>query len=175
MPSMNLRWKARKSSRIGHDDDGGPGEEQAVVRGVLALGEQRQRDGQGVGVLGLRDDERPEEVVPAAEEGEDAQRRQGRPAQRQDDPREDPQLAGAVDAAGVEQVPGQAEDVLPHEEDPERRGEERQEQARQGVDEPGVRDEHELRHEGDDAGDHQRRQTTTNTTFLPWKSSIARA
>ena len=71
-------------------------------------GVERQRDRQRVLVLGLGHDERPEEVVPAAEEREDAERRQGGPAQRQDDPSEDPQLAGAVDAGGVDQLVGQA-------------------------------------------------------------------
>lgn len=65
-------------------------------------------------------------------------------------------LAGAVDAARVEQVPRQSEDELAHEEDAERADEERQEETGQGVDETGVRDEHEERHEGDDAGDHER-------------------
>ena len=73
-----------------------------------------------------------------AEEGQDAQRRQGGPAQRQDDAAEDPQLAGAVDPSGVDQVVGQARDVLPHQEHAERGDQERQDQPGQGVGEPGV-------------------------------------
>src|SRR6478609_2435888 len=111
-----------------HDDDRGPGEEQAVVRGVLALGEQRKGDREGVGVLGLGDDERPEEVVPAGEERQDAQRRECGTAERQDDAPEDPQLSGPVDPSRVEQVPWQALDVLPHQEHAERGHQERQEQ-----------------------------------------------
>ena len=82
------------------------------------------------------------------------ERRQGRPAQRQEDPGEDAQLARAVDASGVEQVSRQSEDELPHEEDPEGRDEERQDQAGKAVDEADVRHEHEQRHERDHAGDH---------------------
>ncbi len=155
MPSMTRRWNAEEHEEDRDDDDGGAGEQQPVVGRVLALGVQGQGHREGVGVLGLRDDERPQEVVPAAEEGEDPQRREGRPAQRQDDPREDLQLARAVDPSRVEQVPGQPEDELPHEEHAERGGQERQEEPGEAVDEPRVRHEDEQRHERHDARDEQ--------------------
>src|SRR6476660_2675387 len=68
------------------DDDGRSSEEQPVVRAVLTGRVEGEGHGEGVVVLGLRDDERPQEVVPAAEEGEDPERREGGAAERQDDP-----------------------------------------------------------------------------------------
>src|SRR5450759_1476633 len=56
----------------GHNHNGLPGHEHAVVGyELLIVGKQRQRHRQRVVVLGLGDHERPQEVVPAAEEGED--------------------------------------------------------------------------------------------------------
>ena len=63
-----------------------------------------------------------------AEEREDPQRREGGTAQRQDDAPEDPELAGAVDAGGLDQLVGQPADELPHQEHAERPHQERQDQ-----------------------------------------------
>jgi hypothetical protein len=51
-------------------------------------------------------DERPHEVVPAREEGEQGERHDDRPQQRHDDAGEDRGLARAVDARGLEQLVG---------------------------------------------------------------------
>ena len=59
-------------------------------------------------VLVGQHDQRPHEVVPAAEEREDRQRDQHRLEQRQHDRTEDAQLARAVDARGFEQLVGDA-------------------------------------------------------------------
>ena len=64
-------------------------------------------------------DQRPDEVVPRPQEGEDGERDQDGTAERQDDPREDAHLAGAVDARGVEQLVGDREGVLADQEDAE--------------------------------------------------------
>src|SRR5450759_2208886 len=86
----------------GHYHHGCPGQQQAVVgRHLLVLGEQRQRHRQRVVLLGLSDHERPQEVVPAPEEGEDPERGQTRPAQGEDDLAEDAKLAGPIDPARV--------------------------------------------------------------------------
>ena len=65
-----------------------------------------------------------------AEERQDRERRQRRPAQRQDDPEEDRVLAGAVDSGRVEQLVGDARDELAHQEHAQRADQERQDQAR---------------------------------------------
>src|SRR5690348_15887176 len=59
------------------DDDRRPGEEQAVVGAVLTGRVEGERDREGVVVLRLGHDEGPQEVVSAADEGEDPERREG--------------------------------------------------------------------------------------------------
>ena len=67
-----------------------------------------------------------------AEERQHGERGERRAAQRQDDAEEDAVLAGAVDARRVEQLVGDAEDELAHQEGAERAGEERQDQSERG-------------------------------------------
>src|SRR5437870_12361396 len=90
--------------------------EQRVLRAVLA-GERREPDRRGP-VLGVvRDDERPEEIVPLGEELEQEQRQERGPQQRHDDAKENAELARAVEPRRVDQLAWNAERELADEED----------------------------------------------------------
>ena len=104
MPSVIQRWKRMKMIRTGSDEDDGAGHEHPVVGLVLAGGERRERDRQRVHVRFLGHHERVEEAVPAAEEGQDPERREDRHGDRHDDLPEDPPLVRPVDPGGLEQL-----------------------------------------------------------------------
>ena len=134
--------------------------------------EQRQPERRRVLVRVDHDDQRPEEVLPGALEGEDRVGRQRRRAQRQHDAPEDPELAGAVDPGGVEQVVGDRQHVLPEQEDAEGADRAGHDQAPVGVEpavaavahpvvaaeERDVLDDDVVRDQRDLAGHHHRRQ-----------------
>ncbi len=71
MPSMKRFWKMRKTDEDRDDDDGRT--RRAAARSSCCSDRSSRGRGhrEGVPVLGLRHDERPQEVVPAAEEGQD--------------------------------------------------------------------------------------------------------
>ena len=64
-----------------------------------------------------------EQVVPGPQELEDRERRDGRQADRQHDPAEHAELAGAVHAGRLQQLGGDAHEEVPQQEDAERQPE----------------------------------------------------
>ena len=132
------------------------GEQDAVVRGVLAGRVEGQGYRQRVLLLGLGRDQRPQEVVPGGQEREDGQRRQRRSTLGQDNLEEYAQLAGTVDPRGLHQRVGDSGDELSHQEDSDGLTQERQDERRIGVRESHVRDDHEQRDERGHAWNHER-------------------
>ena len=84
--------------------------------------------------------------------------REDRGRDRHHDRPEGPELVGAVHPGGFEQFVGDAQHELAHQEDPERAGEERQDQTRVGVHEAEIAHQDEIRDEGDPGRDHERGQ-----------------
>src|SRR5262249_6453829 len=91
---------------------------QLRVLDVLA-DEDRERDRERVPGFTSQDDQRPDEVVPRREERHDRERRQGRLEKRQDDPAEDRELSGPLEARRIEEVVGNRERELAHQKDAE--------------------------------------------------------
>lgn len=91
-------------------------------RSFLALlrVEEQQADGQGVAEGGLEHDQRPEEVLVRAHEGEDGKRDQAWPAERHDDFPEYLPFAGPVDLRRLIERAGDAHHKLPQKEGAER-------------------------------------------------------
>ena len=73
----------------------------------------------GVQVGRLEVDQRVEEVAPLVDEREQRDRDERRLGQRQDDPPQDAQVVGAVDAGGVGQLGRDAQEELAQQEDEE--------------------------------------------------------
>ena len=85
-------------------------------------------DGHGHRLRVAAEDEGDEQVVPRPEELEDGEGGDGRQAERQDQPHEDADLRGAVDARRFEQVLGDPDEEVAQEEDREREAEGRVEE-----------------------------------------------
>ena len=95
-----------------------------------------KRDGEGIELRIAEHDQRPQEVAPAGEEGEQRQRDDDRRQQRQDDADEDARLARAVDARRVEHLVGQRKQRLADEQHRVQTGKPRRENPSVGVDQP---------------------------------------
>ncbi len=119
MPAMMCRWSTRKIRITGRIDSTDIASTR--LNGTTSCPANRASATGSVYGLVLRDDQRPEEVVPAPDHGEDRDHGQRRAAQRQDDAEEDPELAGPVDPRCLDQVVGQSQHVLAQQEHPGRR------------------------------------------------------
>jgi hypothetical protein len=97
----------------------------------------------------LGDQERPEELVPGPDEGDDHGGQDGRPGQWDGDPGEDLQLRGAVQAGRLEQLLGELHEELAEDEHCGGVDRERQDHAQVGVPELVAADDHHVQ------GDHQ--------------------
>ncbi len=118
--SVNFRWNATNSATAGAASTTAPARI-APYGFVGSAGDVADVVGEGhgerlqLGVLG--DQERPQELVPRTDEGEQHRGQQRGFHQRQRDRPQDAELGGAVDLGGREQVVGQAEEELPEDED----------------------------------------------------------
>ena len=117
--------------------------------------EELEAEGERELVLVGQVDQRADEVIPhrqAVEQGDD---REGRLAQRQDDPPEAAPARAAVEHGGLFQLLGNAEEELPQQEDVERAAEPRRHPQRlERADPAEVFEEHVRRHHDDGEGDH---------------------
>ena len=77
-------------------------------------------DGEDADAFVLADQQRPEVLVPLADEGQQRQGGQGGRGVRQDDLEEDPHVLGAVEHGGLLHLAGHAQEELAQEEDGER-------------------------------------------------------
>src|SRR2546425_10178252 len=119
----------------GQDAEHGGGRHQVVLDEVhVGEADQAERDHLPGGAVDAH--QRPEQPVPRPHELDDDQSGQGRPHRGQDHPPEDPELAGAVDAGGVDVFARHDLDRLPHEEDAEHAHEIGSEDPQVGVEEP---------------------------------------
>ena len=98
--------------------------------------ESGQRHGQRVLAIIAQDDQRPHEVVPRGEKGPQRQRREYRLDRRQHDRAEDAEFARAIHTRCIEQIVGNRQRVLPHEENPENARQPRHDHAAVVVHEP---------------------------------------
>ncbi len=127
-----------------------------VVR--LRVDEDRQPELDRPQALLAGHDQRPEQAVPAPEEIEEDDRRQGRPRQRRRHVPERPQVAAAVERGGVIEILRDGSEELAQQEDAEDVGREGDDQPQVGVvpaepvDDDVVGDQRYLE------GDHHRRQ-----------------
>src|SRR5699024_5255065 len=96
----------------------------------------RQRDRQWLQARVLRDQERPQELVPGSDERDQGDRGDGGLHQRNRDREEEPQLGGDIDPGGFEQQLGQRQEELPKDEHGGGVDQERQDHAQVGVAEP---------------------------------------
>src|SRR5690625_5358639 len=92
----------------------------------------RQRDRQWLQARVLRDQERPQELVPGSDERDQGDRGDGGLHHRNRDREEDPQLGGAIDPGGFEQQLRQRQEELPKDEHGGGVDQERQEHAQEG-------------------------------------------
>ena len=108
------------------------GEKPRVVdaEGILHLGDA---DGDRHHVLGLGDEERPQERVPGADEGDDGQRRRHAPVHRQEDAEEELELVRPVDDRGLAELARHGIEELLVDDDDHRGDELRQDDAEPGV------------------------------------------
>ena len=97
-------------------------------------------DGQRLHVGILGDEERPQELVPWADERDQGDREDDREGQRDGDAPQDGELAGAVDAGRLEQLDGQLEEELAEDEHRGCADGERQDHPQVGVTEAVVPD-----------------------------------
>ena len=113
---MKRLWNRANSTTGGSGQHAGTGENPAVRVG-LAPGEVAhvvgQRHGERLHVLLLGDQERPQELVPRPDEGEQDDGQQCRLDQRRRHEPQHRQLAGAVDARGVEEFTRHGAEELP--------------------------------------------------------------
>src|SRR5665647_1729206 len=113
----------------------------AILAGDVAdVVRERDRKWLQVGILG--DQERPEELVPRPDEGDEGGREQRGADQREPDRPEDSQLAGTVDAGRREEILRKREEELPEDEHRGGVDGERQDHAHVGVGEPIVAHDH---------------------------------
>ena len=123
-------------------------------------------------VLSSVTEQRPEVLVPLAEEGQQGERGEGCRRVRQHDLEEDAGMVRAVEHRGLLDLARHVQEELPHEEDRERRHEqERQQQTQIRVQEPEVAHQEEVRQGGEDAGDQHGSQERPNTTSRPFQCS----
>ena len=107
---VNAEWYEERDRRSGHHEAIALGEGPLQVR----YGESDGRH------LLIRDrDQRPEEVVPHGEEGEDGESDEHRTNERNDDRREDTAITCSVNPGGLHEVVGDPFDELVDEEDAE--------------------------------------------------------
>src|SRR5438045_2915522 len=97
----------------------GEGHERSILADVGALGDEDDADSDGPHVVRLGDEQRPEEVVVDAHEGEDREGEEGSAGKRQDELEPAPELARAVDHRRLLEVLGDAEIELAKQEDTE--------------------------------------------------------
>ncbi len=116
------------------------------------------RDGQCVLLLVGQDDQRPHEVAPRTEKGEQSQGHENRRQHRHDDLQEDAALAGAVDARRLQQLIRNRKRILPHQEDAEDARCHGYQHARERVDQPDLLHHQEQREHRHLRGDDQCRQ-----------------
>ena len=131
------------------------GPERLVLEAELGEAELDRVD---VGIAEAEDDQRPEEVVPHALEGEDRDRRQRRRCERQHHLPVRLEVAGVVELGGLLEVPRDGEEELTHQEELRRQHEVDRDEAEEAADESPVRQHLEDRHEAELVGDHQRRE-----------------
>ena len=126
---MNWRWKATKMTTAGMTRTTAPARIEPngfAARAATVVDVVGQRHGERLQVVLLGDQERPQELVPGPDEGDDHRGDDGRPRQRDGDPAQDRELRGAVDAGRLEQLAGQLHEELAEDED--RRGVDRERQ-----------------------------------------------
>src|SRR5699024_9106492 len=114
----------------GNDREGDASKKRSVVRHVVLL-EAEEADGYGPLVLGDEQQDRQEELVPGAQEAEDAEREQPRLGQRQHDAEEHLPFGGSIQSGRPYQRVREIAEEAPHEIDAER-----DTSADQGQDEP---------------------------------------
>ena len=103
------------------------------LRALLRL-EHGEADGQG-GIVGTgHDDQRPEEIVPLPDEGEERQKPDRRHGERHDDADEDAQARGAVNSCRLLKLHGDGEKELSHQEGAKGTEGDWQDHAGEGVD-----------------------------------------
>ena len=117
----------------------------------------------------VRDDQRPQEVVPGAQEREDAKSRQRRPHQRQRDREEDAEGAAAVDLRRVFQIVRYRQEALTHHERAEHAEHLRHEQSLVRVDPAEILHQDERRNDRDFARHHQGAQIEQEQQVAPRK------
>src|SRR5690606_10737860 len=154
-PADDLPSEQQEDDDDGQRADEGAGHDDRRVRDVAAA-EVVQRDlDRGVG--GVQRDDRPEEVVPGRHEREHPEDRHPLPGDRQDDAPEGPQRGGAVHPGRLDELVGQRlEEVLPHEEHPERGDEGRQDDRGEPPREVELGHDHVEGHDAEGGRDHHR-------------------
>ncbi|KFE34238.1 phenol hydroxylase [Thioclava atlantica] len=154
-----------RKDRRGHDD--------RPVGDVVPAGEhllEAHDDGVHLGFGG--DQERPEILVPAIDEEDHEERGDIGPAHREKDVDEEAHRARAIDARGLGQLVGNGEEELPEQEGRRRRGDERQDQARIGVQKPEARDDLIGRHDPHLDRQHQGQEDHPEEELPPGKPEI---
>ncbi len=134
MPSTKRRWSRKKMKRVGRVARIVPDHDDAEI-GVVGRAQRRDDERDGLLLVGLQDDQRPEVVVPVGHEHDDDRRRIGRAHHRQVDVEEDLPLLEPVDARGIAKLGGEGLRRLAEVEDDEDRGDRGQDDGRVSVDE----------------------------------------
>ena len=119
MPPNKVLLQGEDEDHSGHHRDGRGCHQQLPALALLPEEEvQAERDCHLGGVV--HDDQRPQEAVPVADEGEDGQDSNSRGRDRNDDAAEDADVPAAIDLGGFLELPRDGEEELSEQEGPER-------------------------------------------------------
>src|SRR5215217_7992860 len=146
--------------------DGGGCHKQVPLGPVLALEVPQANDNRDRRV-GVRDYQRPQQVVPVEQESEDGERSECRPREWKDDAPEATEAARTVDAGGVLQLVRDGEEELPQQEDTERRERLGDYEALVSIHPVEFLYEDELRYDRDLGRDHERTQVQEEEQIAP--------
>ena len=155
------------------DGDGRGGEEPAVV-GTVAAVERGQADCEDLFVLAVHHQVGPQVVLPGPQELEDRERGDGVAAHRQHDLVEDVDLAGAVDAGGLEDRVGDVSHRLAEHEDAEPAQRGREDERDVVIAQPPVGEHRVARDDGDRPRDHHSGEDEEKMAWRPRNRYLAR-
>lgn len=152
---------------------GGSGKDNAVIGGEFSL-QARDPYGQSIGGRVAQGDQRPEEVVPVLDEGEDGQSANRGFAQRKYDVPEDTPFTAAIDARRVQKFAGQRLDILAHQENTKSAGHAWQDKRPQRVQDMYIAGNEIERYHGDVRGNHHGRDQHPEENGTPGEALLGK-